>query len=203
MTFYRRTREASARPQLDHACVALARARGSRTCGAHSLEARQPRPVSATTARSRRSDLRAHQVPDHDGRPRPERQTSSRRSEADTFRRSPATLEPRRAPHPLERHPRRHEPGRSASLAGAVPRPIHSGTKPPPRSRPWNHRLGANQRSERDHLGREVRARRLVRRKRVAPNRSSHTFPNRGAGVSPTRHFSRGTRHDAGVHGKS
>ena len=43
---------------------------------------------------------------------------------------------------------------------------------------PGNHRLGANQRQERDQLGREVRARRLVRRKRVARNRSEDTFAN-------------------------
>ena len=63
-------------------------------------------------------------------------------------------------PELLERADGRHEPGRPAAAADAVPRTLHAGAGAPARGQAGHHRPGAGQRPQRDRLGGEVRARR-------------------------------------------
>ena len=115
-----------------------------------------------------RQDIQGHQIQDDDRRLRCRRKSAARRTPADargTFR--PLDLARRAAPA-AQRPQGRHVADRAAAAAGAVSAALQPRTGPAPRGPARHHGLGAMPRPQRDRVAGEVRARRLVRRSRVA-----------------------------------
>ena len=81
---------------------------------------------------------------------------AARRRTPDRLWPLPAQHQPGRAAGIVERAAGRYEPGRPAAAADAVPGPLHPRTGAAARGAPRHHRLGADQRPQRDRLGAKV-----------------------------------------------
>ena len=104
------------------------------------------------------------QVPHHARRADAERPPAAGRERLTDLGEFLRTSQPRRAAGALERAARRHEPRRAATAADGVPAALQRRGGAPPRGAARHHRLGPGERPQRAQLGREVPARRLVRR---------------------------------------
>ena len=98
-----------------------------------------------------------------------------------------AALQPRRASAIVERIGRPPEPGRAAALVAAVSQSLHARTGPAARRHPRHHWLGPSERAKRHFVGREVPARRLVRRSLERFGLISASFCGRSCKCSAAR----------------